>query len=369
MRYRTTVTNSGSTSYYDYVWDSDKLVSIVYTSGNTSQTAKYLYGSSDEVIGMVITDSNNSISTCYYLRNAQGDITGIVNSSGKKIISYTYDVFGNCTETYHSTTATENTTYFQVNALNPFGYRGYCYDDDMGLYYLQSRYYDPQICRFINADSSEYLGATGTVLSCNLFAYCENDPVNMVDPKGNLAITTAIKTALGVAMGAAAYLIQWFAEKYILKENSKFNWGSLFLSIATSVIDSWISLKKVKNIASFAVTFISTILGTINSNYTIYEVLIISLVVSLVSTLISTKITKGSASLGNIARYNKQVSAAWKKAITKDNFKILRTVLHNYFKKMNSTFAKYISSSTLSALFDTAYKTIYAKIKKKGALV
>lgn len=184
MRYRTTVTNSGSVSYYDYVWDSNKLVSMVYTSGNTSQTAKYLYGSSDEVIGMVITDSNNSISTYYYLRNAQGDITSIVNSSGKKIISYTYDVFGNCTETYHSTTTAENTNYLKVNMLNPFAYRGYCYDDDMGLYYLQSRYYDPNTGRFINADDTNYLNATGTVLGCNLFAYCENDPVNYLDISG-----------------------------------------------------------------------------------------------------------------------------------------------------------------------------------------
>ena len=184
MRYRTTVTNSGSTSYYDYVWDSNKLISMVYTSGNTSQTAKYLYGSSDEVIGMVITDSNNSINNYYYLRNAQGDITGIVNSTGKKIISYTYDVFGNCTETYHSTNTTENANYLKVNALNPFAYRGYCFDADMGQYYLQSRYYDPSTGRFINADDTNYLNVTGTVLSCNLFAYCENDPVNKVDPSG-----------------------------------------------------------------------------------------------------------------------------------------------------------------------------------------
>lgn len=193
MRYRTTVTNSGSVSYYDYVWDSNKLVSMVYTSGNTSQTAKYLYGSSDEVIGMVITDSNNSISTYYYLRNAQGDITGIVNSSGKKIISYTYDVFGNCSETYHSTNTTEYAKYLQANVLNPFRYRGYCFDSEIGLYYLQSRYYDPNTGRFINSDDTNYLGVTGTVLSYNLFAYCENDPVNKVDYNGYSPTTDLFK--------------------------------------------------------------------------------------------------------------------------------------------------------------------------------
>ena len=68
--------------------------------------------------------------------------------------------------------------------VSPFTYRGYCYDYDIGMYYLQSRYYDPQICRFINADSTDYLGATGTVLSYNLFAYCENEPVDFVDETG-----------------------------------------------------------------------------------------------------------------------------------------------------------------------------------------
>ena len=75
-----------------------------------------------------------------------------------------------------------------LSNVNPFTYRGYCYDYDIGMYYLQSRYYDPEVGRFINADDTNYLNATGTVLGCNLFAYCENDPVNNVDPKGNAYI-------------------------------------------------------------------------------------------------------------------------------------------------------------------------------------
>ena len=88
-----------------------------------------------------------------------------------------YDAWGN-------TTISCDENYDHLKYLSPFAYRGYCYDEDIGMYYLQSRYYDPQICRFINADSSEYLGGTGTVLSYNLFAYCENDPVNWIDETG-----------------------------------------------------------------------------------------------------------------------------------------------------------------------------------------
>ncbi|MBO5065202.1 MAG: RHS repeat-associated core domain-containing protein [Clostridia bacterium] len=98
-------------------------------------------------------------------------------------------MFGNQTAHYQSDPSTMvGMVYWAeqviVHALTPFGYRGYCYDAYSGMYYLQSRYYDPQTGRFINADDTNYLNATGTVLGCNLFAYCENDPVNFVDSSG-----------------------------------------------------------------------------------------------------------------------------------------------------------------------------------------
>ncbi|MBR2877408.1 MAG: hypothetical protein IKC01_09730 [Clostridia bacterium] len=99
---------------------------------------------------MILTDVDGAINTYYYLKNTQGDITGIVNNAGKKMVSYTYDVFGKRTVTYHaSTNSAEYFKLLQADLLNPFGYRGYCYDADMGIYYLQSRYYDPNTDRFI----------------------------------------------------------------------------------------------------------------------------------------------------------------------------------------------------------------------------
>ena len=71
-----------------------------------------------------------------------------------------------------------------IRRLNPFRYRGYVYDNETGLYYLQSRYYDPITGRFLNADETAFLGANGTVLSGDLFAYCENDSVNCIDTDG-----------------------------------------------------------------------------------------------------------------------------------------------------------------------------------------
>lgn len=113
----------------------------------------------------------------YYVKNAQGDVTDITDDWGNIIASYTYDPWGKITSISGSN--------LEIANLNPFRYRGYYYDTDTKLYYLQSRYYDPETGRFLNTDAVDFLGATGTQLSYNAFAYCENDPVNYRDIYGS----------------------------------------------------------------------------------------------------------------------------------------------------------------------------------------
>lgn len=102
----------------------------------------------------------------------------------------------------------------ELAAINPCSYRCYDYDEESGYYYLQSRYYNPETGRFLNADETEYLGASGTVLGYNLFAYCENNPIKNMDASGHLVITTTMlicagigALVLGVAGGFAGYYI------------------------------------------------------------------------------------------------------------------------------------------------------------------
>ena len=102
----------------------------------------------------------------------------IVDGSGNVVGSYTYDAWGKVL----SVTGT-------IAEINPIRYRSYYYDAETGLYYLQSRYYDPEIGRFISADDTQYLGASGTALGYNLFGYCENNPVNAADPDGYVIIS------------------------------------------------------------------------------------------------------------------------------------------------------------------------------------
>ena len=112
----------------------------------------------------------------YYIFNVQGDVIGILNQAGQKIVSYTYDPWGKVLSIDGSEAST-------IGQLNPIRYRGYYYDTETGFYYLQSRYYDPTTRRFLNADN--ILCEIGNSLSANMFAYCQNNPINRVDPTGH----------------------------------------------------------------------------------------------------------------------------------------------------------------------------------------
>jgi len=97
------------------------------------------------------------------------------------VVEYSYDAWGN--NNVGGTSVT-------LGNLNPFRYRGYYYDADMQLYYLQTRYYDQKIGRFINADSVDYIDQE-TINGLNFYAYCNNNPVNYYDPSGQVVITMA----------------------------------------------------------------------------------------------------------------------------------------------------------------------------------
>ena len=138
---------------------------------------------------MFYYDQNGSVSSVlyngvmyYYIKNLQGEIMQIVDENGNSIAIYAYDQWGKPTQMRQPTT----TTVDLVN-YNPFLYRGYVYDSDSGLYYLQSRYYDPVTGRFLNADGEEVLICQqNSILQANLFTYGYNNPIVTKDVHGNL---------------------------------------------------------------------------------------------------------------------------------------------------------------------------------------
>lgn len=114
--------------------------------------------------------------TFFFIKNLQGDVTKIIDEDGEICATYAYDAWGALLAQNEDSS---------IEGLNPFRYRGYVYDTETQLYYLQSRYYDPKTGRFINADDSAYTDTySGSPLSTNMFAYCENNAVNELDYDG-----------------------------------------------------------------------------------------------------------------------------------------------------------------------------------------
>ena len=134
-----------------------------------SATMQYLYRG-EEVIGLIYNGS-----LYYYRKNLQGDIIEIVDEDGNEAGRYTYDAWGNCSVSGSG-----------VMSANPFRYRGYYWDGEAGLYYLNTRWYDPETGRFISPDSVNYLDPE-TLNGLNLYAYCLNNPVMYSDPYGTTA--------------------------------------------------------------------------------------------------------------------------------------------------------------------------------------
>ena len=163
-------------------------------TGNISLT--YLYDESGTRYGFLYKNGSTS-SYYYYVYNGQGDVTEIVDSNGNKVAQYTYNAWGlplSVKDGSGNAVSATNTTH--IANLNPFRYRGYYYDNESGFYYLQSRYYDPQTGRFINADG--YVSTGQGILGNNMFVYCGNNPVNRADPSGHFwgEIWEFIKTAI-----------------------------------------------------------------------------------------------------------------------------------------------------------------------------
>ena len=132
----------------------------------------------NEAIGFIFGDA-----TYIYCKDLFGNITAILDGSGNVVVKYDYDAWGNHRVLDNTGAVITDTQH--IGHKNPFRYRGYYYDTETGLYYLKSRYYDPETCRFINMDSVEYADPT-YLHGLNLYAYCNNNPIMYVDPNGNL---------------------------------------------------------------------------------------------------------------------------------------------------------------------------------------
>jgi len=148
------------------MYEADKVV--LETDGEGNQTAWNVYGTN-------LISRKMEEDTAYYMYNAHGDVTALIDEEGNILATYYYDAFGNIVE------ADEG-----EGVENPYRYAGYHYDTETGLYYLNARYYDSKIARFLTEDT--YRGNIYDPLSLNLYTYCYNNPIKYIDPTGHAAL-------------------------------------------------------------------------------------------------------------------------------------------------------------------------------------
>lgn len=148
----------------------------------------YLYDS-EGIVGFKYNEN-----VYYYLKNLQDDIIGIMDENGTQLVKYEYDSWGKLLSIRDENNNELSYVQNHIANINPFRYRSYYYDIETGLYYLNNRYYNPELMRFISPDL--VLGANGDILSYNLYSYVSNNPISNYDITGNSKLLNKIIAAV-----------------------------------------------------------------------------------------------------------------------------------------------------------------------------
>ncbi len=185
----------------------------------TVKTLVYYYDNAGELYGVCYDGEDY-----YFGKTLQGDIVEIYDALGDTVVTYTYDAWGNVLSVSGSMADT-------LGQDNPFRYRSYYYDVETGLYYVSSRYYDPEIGRWISPEPNVYAGAFDSgsgFVGYNVYAYCANNPVNFSDPTGEFILTALIVggVALAGVGGAIAGTVAYNSAKSSGLEGSDLFWAT-----------------------------------------------------------------------------------------------------------------------------------------------
>ena len=194
-------TSGGNTTTYYY--NGNVLSGLVRKASKdagttgTGTTVQFVYDTQGKPFMLRV----NGKTDYFYLYNGLGDITGLVDSSNQVVVRYQYNSWG-------KVTSTQDTSGVSLATLNPFRYRKYVYDPETGLYCLGSRYYDPEVGRFVNADDTDVIFAKPQELgNKNLYAYCDNNPVAREDYAGEFPIPCIVGAVVGAAVSGFSYVL------------------------------------------------------------------------------------------------------------------------------------------------------------------
>ncbi len=184
---------------HEYILDGSCIVAEKWVENNVEYMMVFLYDDAGSPIGFLYRTSayaKGVYDAYFYEKNFFGDVIGIYDESGSCVAKYNYNAWGVCTV---------QTNVGGIATLNPIRYRGYYYDTHTGLYYLQSRYYNPDWGRFISPDC--YVSTGQGLLGNNMYLYCNNNPVMYVDPSGESFVGVIIAGGIGFFEIAKATVI------------------------------------------------------------------------------------------------------------------------------------------------------------------
>ena len=209
---------------HTYMLDGTKVLKEVWGSN----TLIPLYDNEDSVCGIVYNGE-----PYYFVKNLQGDVIAIVDEDVETVAKYSYDAWG-------VPEVKSDTSEIGIATINPYRYRGYYYDNEIGMYYLQSRYYNPVVGRFVNADDVKIILSVQTILAYNGLCYCDNCCVNGADFSGysftgdfwnyvnSLPIVAGIRNLAGFSWDSRQGI--WYSQMYPIQRN--FGYCDLYDSLA-----------------------------------------------------------------------------------------------------------------------------------------
>ena len=285
----------------------DRRIKQVEKEGEYSLIYSY---SSNGIIQSVSEISNKDIKTYFYLIDIIGNIVGLVDENGNIVVEYDYSSYGKV-EVKKDTVG--------ISKKDHIRYKGYIYDEETGLFWLSSRYYSPELCRFISPDSVDYLDPS-SINGLNLYSYCGNDPINKYDPSGHSAILIGMLIGFGVGAligGGFEIAKQAYNGGDWNWDMSSWNWGQIGLSaLGGAVAGAISSISFGSGVVGYLTTFATGGVGSVLGG------MISGSVTDLQSGLIAFGIgaVANVAARGITALINKGVSASAQKALSNPIF-------------------------------------------------
>ncbi len=197
--------------------------SILAGQKTGNNTLVFMYDNNGDIFGVVYNGAEY-----YYIKNAQNDVVAIVDSNKNVIAEYQYDAWGRIVSVTDVEGNDISAQKDHIGNVNPIRYRSYYFDSETYFYYLNTRYYSPEMCRFLNADDTDTLLCSPNELTDkNLFAYCDNNPVMRVDHGGDFWML--IGAAVGAVVGGAVSAISQYTS------TGKVNWGVVGVNAAGAI--------------------------------------------------------------------------------------------------------------------------------------